>query len=135
MDRFGDADQVNSSNFNAMTLKFSEKFDHKCLLVILSHRFVAMPVTRYMFQCIPIKLVKGDEIVRPCDRHSNETWLSGNILRNINTCKNGWTNFSENLIIVTLKLLELTRFASPNQSIYFNFERYQGSVVMLTFLN
>ena len=29
--------------------------------------------TRYMFQFIPILLVKGDEIVRPCDRHSNET--------------------------------------------------------------
>ena len=27
---------------------------------------------RYMFQFIPIKLVMGDEIVRPCDRHSNE---------------------------------------------------------------
>ena len=26
-----------------------------------------------MFQFIPIKLVKGGEIVRPCDRHSNET--------------------------------------------------------------
>ena len=26
-----------------------------------------------MFQFIPISLVKGDEIVRPCDRHNNET--------------------------------------------------------------
>ena len=28
---------------------------------------------RYVFQFIPIQLVKGDEIVRPCDRHSIET--------------------------------------------------------------
>ena len=35
--------------------------------------------------------------------------------------------------IVALKLLELTRFASPNQSIYFDFVRCWGSVVMLTF--
>ena len=26
-----------------------------------------------MFQFIPILLVKGDDIVQPCDRHSNET--------------------------------------------------------------
>ena len=26
-----------------------------------------------MFQFIDIELVKGDKIVRPCDRHSNET--------------------------------------------------------------
>ena len=33
-----------------------------------------MPVTSWnMIQFIPIKLVKGDEIVRPCDRRSNET--------------------------------------------------------------
>ena len=31
-------------------------------------------------------------------------------------------NFSENLRIAALKLLTLTQFASPNQSIYFNFE-------------
>ena len=42
--------------------------------------------------------------------------------------------FQINLRIVALKLLELTRFVSPNQSIYFNFVRCLGSVVM-TFLN
>ena len=30
-------------------------------------------VSTYMYQFIPILLVKGYEIVRPCDRHSNET--------------------------------------------------------------
>ena len=45
-------------------------------------------------------------------------WLS---LNNINTCENGWSNFSANLRVLSLKFLELTQFAWPNQSIYFNF--------------
>ena len=53
---------------------------------------------------------------------------------NLKTCKNEWQNFSENLIIMALKLLELTQFASQNLSIFFNFVRCWGSVVM-TFLN
>ena len=36
---------------------------------------------------------------------------------NINTCENWWSNFSKSLRIVALKLLKLTKFASPNQSI------------------
>ena len=47
--------------------------------------------------------------------------LSGNILPNINTSKNGWSNFSANLSVVALKLFELTQFAAPNQSIYSHF--------------
>ena len=31
--------------------------------------------------------------------------LSGNMLSNMNTCKNGWSNFSENLRIIVLKFL------------------------------
>ena len=42
-----------------------------------SHGSVAMSVTncvkRYIFKFILIKLVKGDEIVRACDRHRSET--------------------------------------------------------------
>ena len=52
IDRFGDQNRVNSSNFNATILKFSEKFDNKFLHVFTlsnmfpeSHGFVAMPVT------------------------------------------------------------------------------------------
>ena len=138
-----------------------------------------------MFQFIPIQLVQRDEIVRPCDWHSNETvtlrkhvtkyenmwkwmveflrnfensimkiklndkveqfrltslirlelfehvfltqlvtgiatkpWLSWNMFSNIKRCDNGWSNFSENLKIVVLKLLELTLFLSTNISIY-----------------
>ena len=48
-------------------------------------------------------------------------WLSRNMLPNINTCENIYSNFSANLRVVSLKLLELTQFAWPNLSIYFNF--------------
>ena len=41
-----------------------------------------------------------------------------NMFPNIKTCENRCSNFSENLRIVALKLLELTRFLSPNLSIY-----------------
>ena len=58
------------------------------------------------------KLVTGTEM---------KPWLSRNMLPNINTCENGWSNFSANLRVVLLKLLELTQFAWPNLSIYFNF--------------
>ena len=64
---------------------------------------------------------EGDEIVRACDRHWDEIVISRNMLPNINTCENGWPNFSANLRLVVSKLLELTQFAWPNQSIYFNF--------------
>ena len=52
IERFDDRNQVNSSNFNAMTLKFPEKFYHLFSHVFVfgnifleSHGFVAMPVT------------------------------------------------------------------------------------------
>ena len=48
-------------------------------------------------------------------------WLSWNMLPNINTCENGWSNFLANLIVLSLKLLEITHFAWPNLSVYFNF--------------
>ena len=49
--------------------------------------------------------------------------LSGNVLPNIKMCENGLSSFSENLRVVELKLLEITQFALPNLSIYFNFVR------------
>ena len=39
-DRFGDKNLVNTSNVNAMTLKFSEKFDH-----LFSYAFIFGNVT------------------------------------------------------------------------------------------
>ena len=55
IDIFGDNNRVNSSNFNATILKFSEKFDHPFSHVFIfgnlfpeSHGFVAMPVTSHI---------------------------------------------------------------------------------------
>ena len=45
-------------------------------------------------------------------------YMSGNMLQNLKTCENGLSNFSENLRIVALKLLDLTQSLSPNLSIY-----------------
>ena len=50
--RFRDANRVHSSNFNAMTLKFSDEFDHPISHVFIfgnmfpeSRSFAAMPVS------------------------------------------------------------------------------------------
>ena len=68
--------------------------------------------------------MKGGEIVLTCDWHCNEiVTLRKHMLPNINTCENGWSNFSENMRFVTIKLIELTQFESPNLSIYINFIR------------
>ena len=48
-------------------------------------------------------------------------WFSRNMVPNINTCENGYSNFSANLKVMSLKLLQLTQFAWPYLSIYFNF--------------
>ena len=42
---------------------------------------------RYTFQFILIELVKGDENVRPCDRHSNETMTLRKLTKYINMRK------------------------------------------------
>ena len=56
----------------------------------------------------PYLISEGDKIVRACDRHRNKTVTL--TLPNINTCENGWSNFSANLRVLSLKLLELTQF-------------------------
>ena len=60
-DRFGDKNRFKSSNFNAMTLKFSEKLCHPFSHVLLfgnlfpeSHGFVATPVTSCIKDTSPI---------------------------------------------------------------------------------
>ena len=58
------------------------------------------------------KLVTGTEM---------KPLLTRNMWPNINTCKNGWLNFSANLTVVSLKLLKLTQYTWPNLSIYINF--------------
>ena len=52
-----------------------------------------------------LELVTGTEM---------KPWLSRNMLPNINTCENGWSNFSANHRVLSLKLLELTQFPCPN---------------------
>ena len=84
------------SNFNATILNFFEKFDHQ-----ISH------------------VIKFCYIFPECSEWENR-------LPNIKTWANRWYNFSENLRIVTLKLLELTRFLSTNLSIFFNFLLFWG---------
>ena len=66
-----------TSNFNATILKFSFAYFYIWKHVSWESRFRChdgyKPYQRYMFQFISIKSVKRDEIVRPCERHSNET--------------------------------------------------------------
>ena len=68
----------------------------------------------------PYLISEGDKIVQACETARTEKKprltemkprLSRNMLPNINTCENGWSNFSANLRIVSLKLLELNQFA------------------------
>ena len=42
---------------------------------------------------------------------ATKPWLSGNMLPNIKTDENGWSNFWENLLVVAIKLIELSQFA------------------------
>ena len=129
--KFGDKDWVNSSNFNDIVIKFSETFYHPLLHVfIFCNTFLRVTVLLlcWLQAESKIQLVLLLVLIYP--------YLIWEGRRNsCNTCKNGWTNFSTNLRILVLKLPELTRFTSPNKSIYCNFVRCWGSVVMLTFLN
>ena len=81
--------------------------------------------------------MKGDEIVRRFDRHRNETATVRKHVTKYKHMRKLMLVFLGNffLRIVALKFFELTQFASPNLSIYFNFVWCWGSVVMLTFLN
>ena len=65
IDEFGDKNRVNSSNFNATILKFSEKFDHPFSHVLISGNIFSKELLfscyagyklyqRYTFQFIPI---------------------------------------------------------------------------------
>ena len=73
-----------------------------------------VPIYRYLIS-------EGDEIVRACDRHRNETVTLTKHVTKYKYMQIGWSNFSANLRVVSLKLLELTKFAWQNLSIYFNF--------------
>ena len=97
-----------------------------------SHGFVAVPVT------ISNNFVSHQQLDRNKLEHVSLLQLiTGITTVSQETCyqilkhaKMDGQIFSENLRIVALKLLELTRFLTPNISIYFHFVRYWGSVVI-----
>ena len=98
-----------------------------------SYGFVAMPVTSCIKDtCSNIFLSnywRETKLFELVTSTTTKPWLSRNMIPNRKTCEKGWSNFSENFRVIALKLLELTRYASPNQSIYFNFLRCWGSFV------
>ena len=105
--------RVNSSNFNATILKFSKKFynpfSHDFMFGNLfpeSHGFVAMPVTSSIKDtCSNLSLSNSSERrncstlwpVQQRSRDSQETCYQ--IWKH---AKNGWSNFSENLRILSI---------------------------------
>ena len=137
--------RVNSSNFKAKTVKFSEKFDNTFshvfifgntfLRVTASLLFRLQPASKIHDPIYPYLISDGKRNCSTLWLSATKPWLSANMLPNIKTYENVWSNFSENLKIVALKLLELTQFASPNLSMYFHFIRCRRSVLMITFLN
>ena len=116
IDRVGDDNWDNSSNYKATTLRFSEKCFSQffaCFYIWLHVSYAGQKLyQRYIFQFISIDLVAGTE---------TKPRLSGNKPYQKLIYENGWSNLSENLRIVAIKLLELTQFASIDISIYFNF--------------
>ena len=66
---------------------------------------------------------------------ATKPWLSGNMLPNIKTCENGWSNFSENLSWHRIWLRFLDSHPQIHQ-FFFNYVCCWGSlIVMLRFLN
>ena len=80
--------------------------------------------------------MKGEEIVQPFDRHSNETMTVRKHVTKYKHIREWMLVFPGKFEKRGIKICSvLTQLASPNLSIYFNFVWCLGSVVMLTFLN
>ena len=60
----------------------------------------------YMFQFIPIELVKDDEIVQQCDQHSNET---ATLRKNVTKYKHMQKWMVEFLIKFENRVIKITR--------------------------
>ena len=115
------------------------------LMLRFSNRgFVAIyagykPYHRYTFQFIHIALMNGDEIVRPCNRHSIQTVTDRQHVTKYKNMRKWMVEFlrkvenhaieigRDNLILIT----KIYQFIA----IYFNFVWCWGSVVMLKSLN
>ena len=123
IDWFGVKNRVNSSNFNATILRNSNiHFLHvllTCFLRVTASLLCRLQAVSKIHVPIYPSLISEEKwncsTFLPAQQRNRD---SGNTLPSIKTCENGWSNFSENLRIVALKLLELTLFLSPNLSIY-----------------
>ena len=112
--------RIEFTNFISTTLRFSEKFDHTiCLflyLVICLLRVTVSLLCRSQARIISSPVTNNVDILTnwnlyhtsgTYNRHmATKQWLSGNILPNIKTYKNGSSNFSENLGVVGLKFFD-----------------------------
>ena len=86
-----------------------------------SHGFVAMPVKSWIKdKCSNLfisNLWMESKLFHLVIGTATKHCLSGDMLPYIESSKNEWYNFSENLGIEALKLLDLTQFYSLNLSI------------------
>ena len=117
--RFGDLNWVNSINFNATTQIFWESWSY-----IFAYLYIWEPVFNIWepiswesrFRCYAgLQLIKDTcsnsslynkwretklfEIVTGI---ATKPWLSRNMLPNIKTCENGWSNLSENQSVMAI---------------------------------
>ena len=118
------------------------KFLRNSNMFLESHRFVDMPVTiciKGTCSNFSVLFVKGDEIVRPCDRHSKETvTIRKHVIKYIHMRK--WKveflrNF-ENRGIKIARVNAILITKSLNLQLFtYIFVRCWGSIVMSTSLN
>ena len=78
---------------------FPESHGFDAVLIIMSNNFVSL-------QYLDRDKLEHVSMIRLVTGIATNPWLSGNMFTNIKTCENGWSNFSKNLRIVALKLLE-----------------------------
>ena len=69
----------------------------------------------------PSQIIERDEIVQVCDRHWDETVTLTKHVTKYKYMRKWMVEFFSKSRVLSLKLLELTQFAWPNLSIYFNF--------------
>ena len=124
IERFGDSNWVNSSNFIASQIFWEIRPSFFSCFFLFSNMFpesdgfVAMSVTSSIKDtCSNLSLSDWwmeTKLFKLVTSTPTKPWLSGNLLANIETCGNLWSNFPENPRVVAIKLLELTQIASPN---------------------
>ena len=68
--------------------------------------------------------MKGDEIVRPCDRHSNDTVTLRKYVTKYKHMRKWMVEFFRKFENLGIKLLELTQLISANMPNYFHLLSY-----------